>query len=137
MLACAAVCAIPCTRQFSVTDEVCSLLSNMSFPLDSEHYSASCLVLCVLAVSSAVPLFFCMVKLIDDVTKFYPPSRQFFASCVDVLGQVCLLCPVRYPQVSVHKGWGGVCLIVDLSVCLSVCVRMSVSLCVRTYVVPS
>ncbi|XP_065180376.1 ectopic P granules protein 5 homolog [Sycon ciliatum] len=41
-------------------------------------------------VSSAIPLFFNMVKHVNDTIKMYPPSRQFFVSCIDVLGQAMI-----------------------------------------------
>ena len=39
-----------------------------------------------------ISLFFTVVDYVSDETQRHPPTRQFFTSCVEILGQVRLSC---------------------------------------------
>ena len=42
-----------------------------------------------MAVTEAgIALFYHVTTFMNDETKFYPPTRQFFSSCIEILGQV-------------------------------------------------
>lgn len=40
-----------------------------------------------------ISLFFTVVDHVSDETQRHPPTRQFFTSCIEILGQVRLLVP--------------------------------------------
>lgn len=39
-----------------------------------------------------ISLFFTVVDYVSDETQRHPPTRQFFTSCIEILGQVRSLC---------------------------------------------
>lgn len=39
-----------------------------------------------------ISLFFTVVDYVSDETQRHPPTRQFFTSCIEILGQVRLSC---------------------------------------------
>ena len=40
------------------------------------------------AIEVGTALFYHLTTFMNDETKFYPPTRQFFSSCIEILGQV-------------------------------------------------
>lgn len=36
----------------------------------------------------ACTLFFLLAEMINDDIEFYPPTRQFYTACIDMLGKV-------------------------------------------------
>lgn len=40
------------------------------------------------AIEAGTSLFYHMAQLITEDLKNYPPTRQFFAACIEILGQV-------------------------------------------------
>ena len=40
------------------------------------------------AVEVAISLFYHLSSLVSEDTKYYPPTRQFFSACIEMLGQV-------------------------------------------------
>jgi hypothetical protein len=39
---------------------------------------------------AGITLFYHMSTHVSDATDHYPPARQFFSACIEILGQVCL-----------------------------------------------
>ena len=42
------------------------------------------------AVEVAISLFYHLSSLVSEDTKYYPPTRQFFSACIEMLGQVTI-----------------------------------------------
>ena len=40
------------------------------------------------AVHVGTALFYAVTTYVSEDTKFYPPARQFFSCCIEILGQV-------------------------------------------------
>ena len=40
------------------------------------------------AIDVAISLFYHLSSLVSEDTKYYPPTRQFFSACIEILGQV-------------------------------------------------
>jgi len=68
----------------AITDEadmVCRRLINLSkMTSDSGTRSATINVGCA--------LFYAVTTYVSQETKFYPPTKHFFSSCIEMLGQV-------------------------------------------------
>lgn len=46
-----------------------------------------------------ISLFFMVVDYVSEETQRHPPTRQFFTSCIDILGQVSLFCVLGLVQI--------------------------------------
>lgn len=47
-----------------------------------------------------ISLFFTVVDYVSDETQRHPPTRQFFTSCIEILGQV-----KPFPLSAMHRHW--------------------------------
>ena len=48
------------------------------------------------AVEVAISLFYHLSSLVSEDTRYYPPTRQFFSACIEMLGQVCCALILRH-----------------------------------------
>ena len=44
------------------------------------------------AIEVAISLFYHLSSMVSEDTRYYPPTRQFFSACIEMLGQVCSFC---------------------------------------------